>query len=344
MSLFDALRKGLGRLVADSTSAASADATEESVAAGLSRDHILWAYRLLLDREAGPLDDVDAKLAVVQSTRELRAAFLGSPEYARFNPAGVDFVPPTGRAIAELPGDLRLFVNLSDRMIGINVLRGSYELEEIAFARSCIAAGDHVVDIGANIGYFAVQMASWVGPAGTVVAFEPIPANLELLGKSMAENGFEARVRVVPAVVADAAGEADILSLDVRYAFNSGGSYITTAEAPTPREHQRLRVQKVRLDEFEMPRPVSFIKIDAEGSEGLALGGAEKLLASDRPTVLAEINPQQLLDVSGRSAEELIRWMADIGFECRLLDAGRPGQQVRSTESLINVVFLPQRR
>ncbi len=310
---------------------------------GLSRDHILWAYRLLLDREAGPLDDVDAKLAVLRSTRDLRTAFLASPEYTRFNPAGAGFIPQTGRAIAELPENLRLFVDLADRMIGINILQGSYEREEIAFARTCVDEGDQVLDIGANIGFFTVQLANWVGESGSVVAFEPVPANLELLRKSIAENRFEARVRVVPAVVADEEGEAELLSVDVRYAHNSGGSHIVAAEAPTPRDHRRLQVAKVHLDGLEIPRPVSFIKIDAEGAEGLALRGARKLLANDRPTVLAELNPAALLKVSAWSAAELIRWMDALGFECRVLEAGQPGERICATETLINVVFCPRR-
>lgn len=289
------------------------------------------------------MDDVEGKLAVLRSTRDVRTAFLGSPEYALANPAGTSFIPQVGRAIAELPGDLRLFVDLADRMIGIHVLRGKYELDEVAFARSCVADGDHVLDIGANIGYFTVQMASWVGAAGSVVAFEPVPANLELLRRSIAENGFEDRVRVVSGVVAEATGEADLLSADVRYAFNSGGSHIVNAAASDPLDHRRLRVAKIQLDGFAMPRPVSFVKIDVEGAEGLALRGGKELLARDRPTVLAEINPRQLLEVSGCSAEDLIGWMAELGFECHLLEAGRPGERIRSTDSLVNVVFRPRR-
>lgn len=323
--------------------AASVGSGEAAPGLGLSRDHILWAYRLLLDREAGPLDDVDGKLAVLRSTRDLRTAFLGSPEYARFNPAGAGFIPQVGRAIAELPENLRLFVDLSDRMIGVNILQGSYERDEVAFARTRVAAGDHVVDIGANIGFFTVQLASWVGESGSVVAFEPVPANLELLRMSIAENRFEARVRVVPAVVADESGEAELLSVDVRYAHNSGGSHIVDAAAVIPRDHRRLQVAKVCLDGLEVPRPVSFIKIDAEGAEGLALRGAHRLLVSDRPTVLAEINPEPLLAVSGWSGADLIRFMAGLGFECRRLERGEAGERIESTESLINVVFLPRR-
>lgn len=310
---------------------------------GISREDVRWGYRLFLDREPGPLDDVAAKLATFRSTRELRAAFLNSPEYAYSNPGGVNFVPATGTVIAELPGDLRLFLDLADRVIGMNILEGGYELEEVEYIRSCIAPGDHVLDIGANIGYFTVLMASWVGQAGSVVAFEPAPANLRLLTRSIAENGFDERVRVFSGVVADDTGEADLLSVDVRYGFNSGGAFIAGDSAPTPLEHRRTRVKKTKLDALEMPRPVSFIKMDIEGAEALALRGAKELLTADRPRVLAEINPEQLLKVSGASAEELIADMASIGFECRRLEAGRPGGVIRTIDSMVNVVFLPLR-
>ncbi len=263
----------------------------KETAGGISREHVLWSYRLFLDREASPQDDVDAKLGIFSTARELRAAFLNSPEYAHSNPGGVGFVPTTGTVITELPGNLRLFLDLADRVIGMNILRGNYELEEVEFVRSCVASGDHVLDVGANIGYFTILMASWVGEAGTVLAFEPVPANLDLLRRSIAENRFEDRVRVIPNAVADAPGEADILSVDVRYAFNSGGAFIVKEEASTPLDHRRIRVAKTQLDTLEMARPVSFIKLDVEGAEGLALRGARDLLRADRPTVACRDQP-----------------------------------------------------
>ena len=362
MSLVDAmrqiLRKGVGtgaapereasrELIEGSRAAMPIAAAPERDATGsegvISRDHVLWAYRLFLDREAGPQDDVAAKLDAFRSTRDLRVVFLSSPEYSLSNPGGASFVPRRGTVITELPGNLRLFLDLSDRVIGMNILQGNYELEEVEFIRSCIVPGDHVLDVGANIGYFSVLMASWVGEAGSVVAFEPVPANLLLLRRSIAENRFENRVQVIPGVVADEVGEADLLTVDVRYAFNSGGAYIVGGAAPTPRDHRRIRVMKTQLDALDMPRPVSFIKIDVEGAKALALRGAKELLRTDRPRVLTEINPEQLLKVSGTSATDWIAEMAGLGFECRVLERGSPGELIRTTASLINVVFLPLR-
>ena len=48
---------------------------------GLTRDHVIWAYRLLLDRE--PENDyvVDSKLRGLSDTQQLRSAIVASPEY-----------------------------------------------------------------------------------------------------------------------------------------------------------------------------------------------------------------------------------------------------------------------
>jgi len=299
-----------------------------------------WGYRLFLDREPGDGDDVDAKRQVFGTTQELRTAFLSAPEYAGKNPGGASFVPQAGVVIAEMEGGLRLFVDLADRAIGLNVVAGTYEPEEVAFARTQIRAGDSVVDVGANIGYFTVLMANWVGRAGSVVALEPIPSNLRLLERSVNENGFAGRVRVIRAAAADARGTAQILSVDTRYGFNSGGACFWPAEIPVPEHHSLIETNRVRIDDLSIPRPVAFVKMDIEGAEGLAIRGARELLGTDRPVVLMEMNPEQLKRVSELSPAALIGEMEGLGFVCRRLADGLPGERVRDLDALCNVVFI----
>lgn len=38
-----------------------------------------------------------------------------------------------------------------------------------------VRRGDHVVDVGANIGYYVLMFESAVGPKGKITAFEPEP-------------------------------------------------------------------------------------------------------------------------------------------------------------------------
>ncbi len=64
-------------------------------------------------------------------------------------------------------------------------------------ARYRVQPGDHVAEMGAYQGFFTVHLAERVGPGGRVVAIEPVPENVALLERNMAENGLS-QVTVVP--------------------------------------------------------------------------------------------------------------------------------------------------
>jgi len=53
---------------------------------GLTRKHVIWAYRLFLDREPESEDAILGKLGVWVTTEELRADFISSPEFQSKNP------------------------------------------------------------------------------------------------------------------------------------------------------------------------------------------------------------------------------------------------------------------
>src|SRR5580700_327369 len=108
-------------------------------AGGLTRDHVVWAYRLLLDRDPENEDVIGPKLAGSSGTRELRHHLMTSAEFQDKNR---DYAHTNDRTvvIAELggKGSTRLFVDLSDHVIGLNIIRGQYEQDEIQFVRSVL--------------------------------------------------------------------------------------------------------------------------------------------------------------------------------------------------------------
>src|SRR5436305_13288695 len=123
---------------------------------GLTRDHVVWAYRLLLDRDPESEDVVAPKLAGSRDTRELRRHLMTSAEFQEKNR---DYAHTNDHTIviAEIgtqgtTGDVvRLFVDLSDHVIGLNIVRGHYERNEIAFVKGQLRPGDTAVDVGAHI-------------------------------------------------------------------------------------------------------------------------------------------------------------------------------------------------
>ena len=145
------------------------------------------------------------------------------------------------------------------------------EVEDCMLAH--LRPGDTVWDVGANIGWFALLAARRVGPMGHVVAFEPLPANAELIAHNALRNGLA--VEVVEAAVSDRPGTAPFdahSSLSGRLASN-GALTVATGTLDG------------WLERFGTP---ALIKLDIEGAETDALRGARRLLAHERPVIVCE--------------------------------------------------------
>src|SRR5450631_2866857 len=137
---------------------------------GLTREHVVWAYRLLLDRDPENEDVIGPKLAGSRNTAELRHHLITSAEFRDKNPDFAHTNDPTV-VIREIAPGVRLFIDLSDHAIGLPILRGRYEPAEIRFVRHVLKRGDCAIDVGAHIGFFAMQMAAVVGVTGRIYAF-----------------------------------------------------------------------------------------------------------------------------------------------------------------------------
>ncbi len=311
----------------------------------ITRWDVIRAYAFLLDREPENEAIIQARLAAGQTVRELRADILISPEFRLYNPTVFPYSYLRNIVIKEIAPQLRLFVDLSD-VIGLNITLGCYEPEELAFVQQAVKPGQVALDIGANIGFFAVNMAALVGPTGAVYAFEPFQQNSDLLERSIAENRLEKIVFLERAAVSHSSGSAKLAFKRLeRRARNSGGAFLLGEGQEIGDGIEVKQVATIALDEYVLRRPVSFIKIDVEGAEPLALRGAERLLQTDRPVILAEINPSAFASVSSCTPDEFLAEMRTRHYECFTLEGGRPGSPVTSYTGadVINVLFCPEK-
>ncbi len=303
---------------------------------GLTRDHVVWAYRLLLDRDPENEDVIGPKLAGSRDTKELRGHLMTSAEFQEKNR---DYAHMNDRTlvIKELDGGVRLFVDLSDHVIGLNIVRGRYEAEEIHFARSVLKPGDTAVDVGAHIGFFTMQMAAAVGETGRIYAFEPLDVNADLLERSLTENRFGERVVFRRAAVGANAGSAT-LTFPVE-TLNSGGAYLLRDGTAPLAGNRKKAVPLVALDALDIRRPVRFIKMDVEGAEPQVVRGATRILKEDRPVILSELHPTQLDRASGVTADEFLAQTRALGYRAQTID-GAAIDRAPAT-ALISIVFIP---
>jgi FkbM family methyltransferase len=304
---------------------------------GLTREHVVWAYRILLDRDPENEDVIGPKLAGSRDTSELRRHLVTSAEYRANNPDFAHTNDPT-IVIKEIAPGVRLFLDLSDHVIGMNILRGGYEREEAALARRLLKPGDVAIDVGAHIGFFAMQMAAAVGPGGCVYAFEPFDANADLLEQSIVENGFNDRVRFRRAAVGAVTGTAT-LTFPVE-TLNSGGAYLLRDGTAPLAGNLTRAVPVVALDRLDIRRPVRFLKMDVEGAEPQVVRGAAHILREDRPTILSELHPVQLERASGVTAAAFLAQLAELGYRAQTIDGA--AVTAPSGETLVSVLLTPR--
>ncbi|MEM7624765.1 MAG: FkbM family methyltransferase [Planctomycetota bacterium] len=161
-----------------------------------------------------------------------------------------------------------------------------------------------LLDVGSNLGYYAV-IAGHVGAEGLpIVAVEPDPRNVELLRHNLALHPRTRHVQVVEAAVSDHVGTADLYLSDDNF-----GDHRILPTADTSR--QALGVSTVTLEMLLRQHiDVDLIKLDTQGAEPLILLPAFDALHARReslvlvlefwPEVLGEDTAVALLEMFPR--------------------------------------------
>jgi FkbM family methyltransferase len=184
--------------------------------------------------------------------------------------------------VAEIMGH-KMFLDSSDSL-HLSVSH-TYEPLETGLVHQLVKAGDSVVDIGANIGYYTLLLAKLVGEQGRVFAFEPEPRNLKLLQKNVALSGYR-NIVVIPKAASNTTGNARLYLSD----YNNGDHRMSNSSEP----RDSIAISTVRIDEElrSYDRPIRLIKMDVQGHEASALEGMPELLSRNRSiSILSEFWP-----------------------------------------------------
>jgi FkbM family methyltransferase len=211
---------------------------------------------------------------------------------------------------------------------------GTYEQDLQTAVRDLVRPAMTAYDLGANIGYVTLLLAKAVGEEGHIIAFEPLPANLERLEEHVSRNALSERVTIVPAAAADRRGTR-------RFYVRASGEMgkLEGAAGRSLRNERSIQVRTIDLDSYvagSHERPPDVIKIDVEGGEVLALPGMRRLLRRARPAIL--------LEVHGPEAAKVV-WeeLQNAGYG--LHELRRPYPEVRRIEDMdwkAYVLALPQ--
>ncbi len=165
-----------------------------------------------------------------------------------------------------------------------------------------IPADAVVLDVGAHAGQFTKLFAA-LAPRGRVYAFEPSLYARSILRQVVFWHRLK-HVEVVAAGLADAAGDADLVTpIKASGAIGFGLAHLGGDASGDAR---RDRVEVATLDRFAAARGlarIDFIKADIQGSEIRLLRGGAETLARFRPAVLLELTADDLRRAGADAAE-----------------------------------------
>ena len=165
-------------------------------------------------------------------------------------------------------------------------LYGTYEYVYRSVFVGQVTAGSIVLDVGANVGEYALLAALSTGPTGRVLAVEPNPEMVQRLLRNVEWNRIS-NLDVLPVAL----GSLEMLGT---LTVPNGRPFLGTMNGDAFANDEPTTSYKVpvtRLDDLlskKDRRRLAVVKVDVEGWELEVLQGGRETLAEAKPVVLYE--------------------------------------------------------
>jgi len=186
------------------------------------------------------------------------------------------------KLILSLRNDLRIAVpdDLEAMSTYVFLEQDDWFEAEAPFLRWWLRPGMRAIDVGANHGYYTLTLARAVAPGGHVWSVEPNPDCVAHLETSLRLNDLDGAVTLVPAALADRAGEGRLsAALGSEHGRVAGGAGAGVA----------VRLETLdALDALHGLTEIDFVKLDAEGAEERILAGGAAFFRRESPLLMFE--------------------------------------------------------
>ncbi|WP_244642323.1 FkbM family methyltransferase [Phyllobacterium sp. 628] len=210
----------------------------------------------------------------------------------------------------ETKNNFKIYLDLRQYHMTFGIFNGGYEKFDIDIIKAVTPDKGVFFDVGGNVGYYSLSVATKPGFSGKVVSFEPLPHLWNLFSKSIVENKLSKVVTVHKLALADAPGTMELNAAE--HTVNAGATSLIAGSGNTKSE----RSTKVEtLDAVVKGLKPDSIKIDIEGAEGLFFAGAAKTIPSSNPTMLVEVNRDVLAALSRTTPGRIFDQLAGWGYE-----------------------------
>jgi FkbM family methyltransferase len=194
----------------------------------------------------------------------------------------------SGDLVVELPNGLRMLWDPNDLRTAPNMLlnHGAYEEGERAVLMAIAKHCEIVFDIGANVGWYALNIGRALPANAHVYAFEPIPRTFAVLARNVALNDLN-NVTPLPFGLGEASDDVDFFIPGV-----TGSVAASQRKLFESQSNERVRATITRLDDVTRQLGINrldLIKCDIEGGELSMLRGGMETIRRFKPAIFLEL-------------------------------------------------------
>jgi FkbM family methyltransferase len=217
-------------------------------------------------------------------------------------------------AWVRVAGGFEMFIDPSDELDREFYL-GTFEPAMRELIARTVHDGDTCLDIGAQKGYVSLTLAKAVGNKGRVLAFEPDKRAAAKLAANI-KRADQSVIEVFHCALGERGGSctfvlSKVLGWSSRFPNELAKTAIEeTVEVKVNSLDEMIACKEIVVDASRL----SFIKLDAEGSEPLILRGMSALLSTAMPILLMEVNYDSLA-AAGSSPQELQLILHDLQLD-----------------------------
>jgi len=184
-----------------------------------------------------------------------------------------------------------------------------YEELDSSIIRELLEPGQSVLDIGANIGWYALNLVRWF-PELMVHAFEPVPQTFDYLRRNVSLNETAA-IRIYDH------GFSNTTEDKIIFFHPEGSGNASLANLSGKGGTQEVVCHFRTVDAFveENRLTIDFIKCDVEGAELLVFQGAKRTLLTQKPIVFSEMLRKWARHFNYHP-NQIIEFFSELGYLC----------------------------
>ena len=196
------------------------------------------------------------------------------------------------------------------------ITTGGFEREITSILDRLTYLDGDIVNVGANIGFYAIYFATHFENVEKVYAIEPNPEAFRYLQGNIVDNGCSNKVEAIQICIGKEAGQIDFAIIPGKPEYSSIGRIVHPSTDGLAQGTISVKIATLEDALSSQDVNVTLMFVDTEGAELLVFQGAASILRKSMPLLFFECD-DRLLGKFDHSSKQLEEYLQSLGYTVR---------------------------